>query len=76
MKALRYQMRIGSDHKLIIDIPVETPPGDAEVIVLVPERTERRMPVSDVIDLWAERPGNRSKEDLDREIEQERAGWD
>ena len=76
MKALKYQVRIGSDHRVVVDVPPDLAEGPAEVILLVPDApaTDNR----ELLALLAEfraRPGGRTKEDIDAQVADERASW-
>jgi hypothetical protein len=78
MNALKTEVVIGKDRKIVIDLPPDIPEGRAEVIVLVPEPTK-----TDVeallrgIEAWrAQHPERfRSKAEIDRYLEEERASW-
>lgn len=75
MKAIKYQVRIGRDHRVVVDLPAETPEGLAEVIVLVPEPLETRPGLAALLADFRTRAGGRTKEELDSELAAERASW-
>ena len=75
MKALKYQVKIGRDHRVVVELPAETPEGMAEVIVLVPERSEPRPGLAALLADFMTRTGGRTREELDLELAAERASW-
>lgn len=75
MKALKYQVRIGRDHRVVVDVPAETPEGMAEVIVLVQEEPDRRPDLAAVLAEFRTRVGGRTKEDIDSRLAAERESW-
>jgi len=75
MKALKYQVRIGSDHRVVVDVPAETPEGMAEVIVLVRERAESSLSLEHLLAEFRTREGGRTKEDIDAALAAERESW-
>ncbi len=75
MKALKYQVQIGRDHKVVVDVPDGTPEGPAEVIVLVPEQEVGASGLDSLLAAFRARPGERSKEEIDAQLAEERAGW-
>ena len=79
MHAIKLQVVVPENRELTITLPLEVPPGSAEVIVLVPEQEARGSNVTEVlrlVDEWrATHPGRRSKEEIDRYLEEERASW-
>ena len=75
MKALKYQVQIGRDRRVVLDVPAETPEGMAEVIVLVSEEPRAPEDFTAFLAGLRESSPQRSKEDLDRRIEEERASW-
>jgi hypothetical protein len=79
MQALKLKGRIDSNHRITLQLPEDTPVGDAEVIVLVPESAteaarEHLRKVFDEID--RSRHPRMSKEEIDNYIAEERASWD
>lgn len=75
MKAIKYQVRIGRDHRVVVDLPAETPLGMAEVIVLVQEQSEPQPGLVALLADFRTRAGGRTKEDIDFELAAERAIW-
>ena len=75
MKALRYQVNIGKDHQLVLPVPEAE--GPIEVIVMVPEGSRSEQTLGAFLRDLALRPrAERSREELDRSIEEERASRD
>jgi hypothetical protein len=79
MNAVKLHAVVPENRELKITLPSEVPPGAVEVIVLVPER---KPPGSDVeailrpaADWRIKHPGRRTKEEIDRYLEEERASW-
>lgn len=86
MHAVKLMARIDASHRLSLDLPADTPEGEAEVIVLI-----RPAPAPGVVppapqgasllaffqdlDQRPQRP-SRSREDIDAQIAAERASWD
>ena len=79
MRQIKLIGTIGSDHKLSADMPSDVPAGPAEIIVLVRDRPVigRSKSLSEFITRLhkADIP-RRSKEEIDRCIEQERDSWE
>lgn len=75
MKALKYQVRIGRDHRVVLDVPAETPEGMAEVIVLVSENPAHPDDFGAFLAELRRTSPQRTKEDIDREVAEERASW-
>ncbi len=79
MHAIKIQVIVPENRELKITLPPKVPPGSAEVIVLVPEQEAKGSNVTEVlrlVDEWrATHPGRRSKEEIDRYLEEERASW-
>ena len=76
MKALKYQVKIGRDHRVVVEVPRETPEGPAEVILLVPDAHEApRDALHSLLAEFRSRPGGRSKDDIDAALVAERASW-
>jgi hypothetical protein len=85
MHAVKLMTRIDATHRLMLDLPADTPEGEAEVIVLI--RSANAPPAStpqagqSLLDFFAEldqRPGRktRSREDIEAQITAERDSWD
>ncbi len=75
MKALKYQVRIGRDHRLVVDLPAEIPEGMAEVIVLVREQFEQKPGLDALLAEFKTRAGGRTQQHIDSELAAERASW-
>ena len=79
MRAIKLTTRIGDDHTLNMRLPADVPPGTAEVIVLYPETPATGKPRSleefmqhlQEVDL-----PRRTKEEIDRYLEEERNSWE
>ncbi len=79
MRAIKLTAQISTEHTLHLQLPADVPPGMAEVIVLYPEAPVsdkprsleefmRRLQKADV--------PRRTKEEIDRYIEEERDSWE
>ncbi len=79
MNAVKLQAVVSENRELKITLPPEVPPGAVEVIVLVPEPEPKGSDVESMLRLveeWrAKHPVRRSKEEIDRYLEEERASW-
>ena len=79
MNAVKLQAVVSENRELKITLPPEVPPGVVEVIVLVPEPEPEGSDVESMLRLveeWrAKHPVRRSKEEIDRYLEEERASW-
>jgi len=79
MLAIKLKAVIDESHRLQIDLPADTPTGEAEVIVLVPQ-TATPVPTRSLLALFQEIDGSArarlSAEDVERSIETERNAWD
>jgi len=81
MQALKYQVTIGRDRRVSVDVPASVGEGPAEVIVLVPEPKQEHRPeaVEDfgqMLDRLRKVAPVRSREEILRFFEQERASWE
>ncbi|HEX9944128.1 MAG TPA: hypothetical protein VGG03_19115 [Thermoanaerobaculia bacterium] len=78
MRAIKLNTHVAKDHTLRLTLPEDVREGPAEVIVLVPESTDQ--PAHTLRDFLAglsERPRQvRTKEEIDRYLEQERESWE
>jgi len=78
MRAIKLQTQVGKDHTLRLELPQDVEEGPAEVIVLVPEAPERsRHTLADFLAHLSRTPRTiRSKEDIDRYLQEERESWE
>jgi len=82
MHAVKLKTRIGPDHRIELRVPNELPEGEAEVILLVPDRSpqkeaeQRRYLEEFFLSVDASERPRRSKEEIDRYLAEERASWD
>ncbi len=78
MRAVKLHGEIPADHILRLNVPQDVPEGPAEVILLVPE--ERAVAGPSLREFLAAlrcTPRTpRSKEDIDRYLEEERNSWE
>lgn len=79
MAEITLKGRITVDHKLTAEVPEEVPAGEVDIVVRLPRTVtsdNRRM--IEFLEELQRQPGrrNRSKEDIDRQIEEERNSWD
>jgi len=86
MNAVKRQVVVGKDRRIVVELPSDAPVGPAEVIVLM--RAEEEQEAGDEpmdveaflneIEEWraAHPEYRRSKEDIDRELAEERASWE
>jgi hypothetical protein len=81
MWAHRIKTTIQPNQPLTVGLPPDAPAGEAEVIVLVQEAetdeaSQRESLVSLFRKLDATPPSGRTKEEIDRYLEEERASWE
>jgi hypothetical protein len=81
MRAIKLQARIGSDHMLHLQLPVDLAEGPAEIIVLVPDATEpesdNKTNLETFLDKLERGPRHiRSKDEIDRYLTEERESWE
>jgi hypothetical protein len=78
MRAIKLQAHVEKDHTVSLRLPEDVGEGPAEVIVLVPDPATK--PAHSLSDFLAGLPRHplrpRSKEEIDRYLEQERQTWD
>ena len=80
MHTIKLNAHIDHNHRLEIQLPIDIPEGDAEVIVSIPSKVPnealRRRHLEAVLEQSA-RNGNagRSAADIDRQLAQERDSW-
>lgn len=79
MRAIKLTANIGDDHRLNVQLPDDVPPGIAEVILLFPVNAS----INNLNDLqsfmeWLDQQPRytRSKEEIDRYLEEERNSWE
>jgi len=80
MRAHRTKAQVTPDQPLVVTLPPDWPEGNVEVIILfpdptLPESSFSSLPEGDAC-LRQQSPGSRSKEEIDRRIEEERAAWE
>ena len=85
MQAYQFEKSIPASHSFTVDLPPDAPTGPAQVIVLFPEAPTtpsdpKRPRFANTAEYlaWhdAQPPSGRSPEDVDRQIREERDGWD
>jgi hypothetical protein len=80
MRAHRVNAHVTPDQPLVVNLPSDWPEGNVEVIVLFPEPASPDGGFSTLAELndWLRQqpPGTRTKEEIDRQVEEERAAWD
>ncbi len=79
MHALKLKAHIDRNHRIEIQLPLDAPEGDAEVIILIPDTAPP--PAGGLRaffdDLDRHPPERRySKEEIDAYLAEERASWD
>jgi hypothetical protein len=77
MRAIKLNTHVAKDRTLRLKLPEDIQEGPAEVIVLVPEGAERPShTLGDFLSGLSARPRRvRTKEEIDRYLEQERESW-
>lgn len=79
MRAVKLNGEIPADHVLRLSVPGDVPEGPAEVILLVPDRRSQA-PSRSLRQFLLENARSpmreRTKEEIDRYLEEERASWD
>jgi hypothetical protein len=78
MKALKLNVVIGRDRRVVLDVPEDIEEGPAEVVLLVPEGPERqpRSNLEEHVARLIARSRSRTVEDIDTELKAERESWD
>jgi len=78
VRAIKLNTRVASDHTVRLQLPEDVLEGPAEVIVLVPDSAvQPTRGLKDFLaELAAQRRHIRTKEEIDRDLEQERQSWD
>lgn len=80
MHTIRLTAQITHDRHLEIVLPESIPEGEAEVVVLIKDSQEQAAAQADYLSVFFDNLENtgilrRSKEEIDRFLEQERADW-
>ena len=79
MFAHRIKVQVTPNQPLILPIPPDMPIGEVEVIFLFPETPLQPSAFSSVREFSAwlkeQEPSQRSREEMDHQIEEERASW-
>lgn len=79
MRAIKLTAQISPEHTLNLQLPPDVPPVMAEVIVLVPvaEASDKPDDLQAFMEWLDRQPRHtRSKEEIDRQIEEERNSWE
>ena len=80
MRAIKLTAQISTEHTLNLQLPADVSPGLAEVIVFLPatEQPVRKPDDFHVFMEWLDQQPRhiRSKEEIDRYIEEERDSWE
>lgn len=78
MRAIKLNTHVSRDRTLRLQLPNDVEEGPAEVIVLVPDATQRRHhTLQDFLKSLSNRPCQLStKEEIDLHLKQERESWD
>ncbi len=81
MRAIKLTSHISADHRLQVQLPKDVPEGEAEVIVLVKTREDQKNAQRQSLEEFFQRLetlpiARRTKEEIDRSIEEERVGWE
>ena len=75
MPTYKFNGHIADDHR--IELPHDIPTGWAEIVIVTnPQRGKRESLESVLHELAKKKPGNRSKEDIDAELQAERESWE
>lgn len=80
MRAHHIRLHAVPNQPLVVPIPTEIPEGEVDVIILYPETAQKVGPFSSLreFNAWLRQqpPSQRSREEIDRQIAEERASWD
>ena len=78
MRALKFNVSIDSNHRIKLQLPLDTPEGEVEVIVLIPDSlSPTKEGLRSFFDELDGQPRQgRTKENIDAQIAKERASWD
>jgi hypothetical protein len=78
MHALKIKAHIDSNHRIEIQLPMDVPEGDAEVIILLPAPVPAGEGLRAFFEKLDRHPAKQrhSKNDIDAYLAKERASWD
>lgn len=80
MRAHRIRAHVTPNQPLVVPLPANIPEGDVEVIVLFSEAASQPGAFASLreFDDWLRQqpPSGRSKEEMDRALDEERAAWE
>jgi hypothetical protein len=77
MREYRTTAEITPDHRVVLEIPEDIPPGKVDIVVTVPEEAPKKGDMRKFLQELANRPREtRSREEIDRELQAERDSWD
>ena len=79
MRTLKLNAHIDSSHRIEIQLPIDAPEGNAEIIVLIPDTpSPAEKGLRAFFDNLDRHPPQRrnSKEEIDTYLANERASWD
>lgn len=80
MLAYQFRQEIPATHRVTIELPPDAPTGEqAQIIVLFPEKQSQARPndVNALLDFLATlTPSGRTKEEIEQQIQEERASWE
>ncbi|MGH2632167.1 MAG: hypothetical protein ACRDG3_02050 [Tepidiformaceae bacterium] len=71
--------RVTDDHRLEVELPPETPPGDVDVTVTARASKGSREAYLALLDKWKSEPlkgPRRTREEVDAELQEMRHEWD
>lgn len=76
MRAIKLKADVEADHSMCLELPADVPKGPAEIIILIgePDVPVRRPPLSKLL-LRLRAKDGRSRLEIDRDVERERAAW-
>lgn len=80
MKAFKYEVYIPKSHQIAFRVTEEVPEGPAELILFIHDKTEtpahEQKSLQGFLDEMATRPRGKSQQELDKQIQEERHGWE
>lgn len=79
MQSLKLRVNV-RDHRIADELPPEVPDGEAELVIqfegsAAPDMEHARRHLQLLFDRLRGRSPGRSREDIDRQLAEERAGW-